>query len=110
MPGDVEMTAKPLSVAEAAVVYDTAVSDLQRPIILQQEGQPIAVIITFEEYQRLRAVAMDEAQRRKAGWQALATLLQDVHRRPSALEPEQIEAEISLARAEVKQARHDRGR
>lgn len=104
------MTAKPLSVAEAAVVYDTDVADLQRPIVLHQEGQPVAVIIAFEEYQHLRAVAMDEAQRREAGWQELAALLQDVHRRSSDLDPEQIEAEISLARAEVKQTRHDRGR
>jgi PHD/YefM family antitoxin component YafN of YafNO toxin-antitoxin module len=104
------MTTNPLSVAEATVVYDTAVADLQRPILLRQEGRPVAVIIAFEEYQRLRAVAMDEAQRREAGWQALTALLHDVHRRPSDLDPGQIETEISLARGEVKQARHDRGR
>jgi len=99
---------KLLSVAEAAAVYGTAVADLQHPLILQQEGQPLAVIIAFEEYQRLRALALDEAQRRQAGWSALEALLQDVHRRPSDLISEQIEAEIGLARAEAKQARHDR--
>ncbi|HSN77672.1 MAG TPA: hypothetical protein VL334_21570 [Anaerolineae bacterium] len=45
--------AKPLSVAEAAAVYGTAVADLDHPVILQQEGQPLAVIVGFDEYQRL---------------------------------------------------------
>jgi hypothetical protein len=99
---------KLLSVSEAAAVYGTAVADLQHPIILQQEGQPLAVIVAFDEYQHLRALAVDEAQRRQTGWQALEALLLDVHQRPSGLIPEQIEAEIGAARAEVKQARHDR--
>jgi PHD/YefM family antitoxin component YafN of YafNO toxin-antitoxin module len=106
-PGDTDRTMTKLpSVAEAAAVYGMAVADLQHPIILQQEGRPLAVIIAFEEYQRLRALAIDEARRRQAGWQALEALLQDVHRRPSDLVSEQIEAEIGLARVEAKQTRH----
>ena len=35
---------------------------------------------------------------RQAGWQSLETLLKDVHQRPSDYAPEQIEAEIGLAR------------
>ena len=58
---------KALSISEAAVAYGTAVADLQQPLILQQEGQPLAVMVSFEEYQRLRALAADEAQRRLAG-------------------------------------------
>ena len=99
---------RPQSVSEAAAVYGTAVADLQHPIILQQEGQPLAVIVAFDEYQYLRALAADEAQRRQAGWQSLEALLKDVHQRPSDCAPEQIEAEIGLARTEMKQARHDR--
>jgi hypothetical protein len=93
---------KPLSVSEAAVVYGTAVADLQHPIILQQEGQPLAVIVAFDEYQHLRALAADEAQRRQSGWQSLEALLRDVHQRSSDYTPEQIEAEIGIARAEGK--------
>ena len=100
--------AKPLSVSEATAIYGTAVADLQHPIILQQEGQPLAVIVAFEEYQYLRALAVDEAQRQLAGWQALETLLEDVHGRASESTPEQIEAEIGAARTEVKKARYDR--
>ena len=99
---------KSLSVSEAAAVYGTAVADLQHPIILQQEGQPLAVIVAFDEYQHLRALAVDESQRQQAGWQSLEALLKDVHQRPSDCTPEQIEAEIGLARTEVKQARRDR--
>jgi len=77
---------------------------LQQPLILQQEGQPLAVMVSFEEYQRLRALAADEAQRRLAGWRTLEELLEDVHRRPSDYTPEQIEAEIGAARAEVRYA------
>lgn len=99
---------KPLSVSEAASAYGTAVADLQHPIILQQEGQPLAVIVAFDEYQHLRALAVDEAQRQQAGWQALEALLRDVHQRPSDATSEQIEAEIGTARAEVKKARRDR--
>lgn len=99
--------AKPLSISEAAAVYGTAIIDLQQPLILQQEGQPLAVIVPFDEYQRLRALATDEVQRRQAGWQTLAALLADIQRRPTPYTPEEIEAEIGAARTEVKKARHD---
>ena len=52
---------EPLSIAEAAAAYGTAIADLQHPIILQQEGHAFAVIISFEEYQQLRRVAADDA-------------------------------------------------
>ena len=99
---------KPLSVSEAAAVYGTAVADLHQPIILQQEGRPLAVIVTFDEYQHWRALAADEAQRRLAGWRSLEVLLAEMHDRPSDLTGEQIEAEISAARAEARQARYVR--
>ena len=99
---------KTLSIAEATAAYGTAVADLQQPLILQQEGQPLAVMVSFEEYQHWRALAADEAQRRLAGWRSLEVLLKEVHRRPSDYTAGQIEQEISVARAEVKEARHDR--
>lgn len=101
---------KPMSMLEAAAIYDTAVIDLQQPLILQKEGQPLAVIVSFGEYQRLRALAADEVQRRQAGWQTLTALLADVQQRPTTYTPEQIEAEIGAARAEVRKTRHDRHR
>lgn len=97
---------EPLSISEAAAAYGTAVADLQHPIILQQEGHPVAVIISFEEYQQLRRLAADDALRRQSGWKTLGILTQAVHQRPSDQTPEQIEAEISAASAEVKRDRH----
>lgn len=53
-------------------------------------------------------MTVDEAQRHQAGWLTLETLLEEVHGRASDSTPEQIEAEISAARTEVKKARYDR--
>lgn len=99
-----------LSISEAAATYGTAVADLQQPLILQQQGQPLAVMVSFEEYQHWRALAADEAQRRIAGWRTLEELLTELHRRPSDYTAEQIEAEIGAARAEVRKARDARRR
>ncbi|HQE94019.1 MAG TPA: hypothetical protein PLH19_15035 [Anaerolineae bacterium] len=95
------------SIAEASVAYGTAVADLQHPLILQQAGQPLAVLVSFEEYQHWQALALDETQRRQAGWHTLEGLLEDVHHRPSDYTPEQIEAEIQAARVEAKKARDE---
>lgn len=91
-----------LSIAEAAVAYGTMVADLQQPLILQQAGQPLAVVVSFEEYQQWRALAVDAEARRIAGWQALERVSTDVHRRPSEYTAKQIEAEIGAAHAEVR--------
>lgn len=101
---------KTLSIAEAAVAYGTAVADLQQPLILQQDGHPLAVLVSFEEYQHWQTLAQDEAQRRHAGWQTLESLLEDIHHRPSDYTSEQIETEIRIARTEVKQARNEHRR
>lgn len=102
--------AETLSILEASVAYGTAVADLQQPLILQQAGQPLAVLVSFKEYQHWRALAADEVQRRLAGWKAIEALLEEVHRRPSDYTAEQIEVEIGVARDEVRKARHDRRR
>jgi len=97
-----------LSIAEAAAAYGVAVADLQQPLILQQEGQPVAVMVSFEEYQHWRALAVDEMQRRLAGWERLEELLEEVHQRPNDYTTEEIAAEISIARGEERKARHNR--
>ena len=90
-------------IAEAAVQYGSAITDLQKPLILEREGQPLAVILSFEEYQRLHAVRVDEMQRQQKAWLELEKLLARVHDRPIEYTPEQIEAEITVARAEVRE-------
>ena len=62
------------------------------------------MIVAFDEYQPLLALAVDEAQSQQAGWLALEMLLKDVQGRVSDCTPEQIEAEIGMARAALKKA------
>ena len=98
------------SVAETAATYGIAIADLERPVILEQEGQPMAVILSFEEYQKLRMLVEDDEQRRQKGWASLETLVEEVHRRPAELSGAEIEAEIGAARDEVRSQRaHRRG-
>lgn len=49
--------------------------------------------------------ASAEQQRRQAAWARLNALLEEVHSRPTDLTPEEIEAEITAARNEVKEMR-----
>lgn len=90
--------------SESTGVYGTGLHDLEHPLILQQEGHPLAVLVPFEEYQRLQALAADEVQRQQGGWQTLRALLDEVHARPSSCTTEQIEVEIGIAREEVRQS------
>ncbi len=95
-------------IAEASVVYGSAVANLQRPLILEREGQPLVVLISFEDYRRLRAIECDDEARRRANWSKLSDLLAEVHSRPSSYTPAEIEAEVTVARAEVRQEHRGR--
>ena len=55
-----------------------------------------------------KAKAESEEERRRAAWMQLNTLVESVHRRPSTYTSEQIEAEITAARAEVKESHRAR--
>jgi PHD/YefM family antitoxin component YafN of YafNO toxin-antitoxin module len=82
-------------VAEAAIPYGTPVADLRSPLILEREGQPVAVILPFDEYERLIQLAASDQERREAAWTSLASLLDDIRQRPTGLMPEQIAAEVT---------------
>jgi PHD/YefM family antitoxin component YafN of YafNO toxin-antitoxin module len=90
------------------VEYGALTTDLKQPLILQQDGRPAAVILPFERYLRLRELETSEEERRRGAWSQLNVLVERVHRRPSPYTSAQIEAEISTARAEVKEMRHAR--
>jgi len=100
--------AEPQQIAEIAISYGTAVADLQRPLILEHDGQPLAVLISFEEYRRLRALESAEEQRQQMGWIELGKFLAEIHSRPTEYTPEQIEAEITAAVTEVRERRRAR--
>ncbi len=91
-------------VKETAVDYRVTAADLQEPIVLQHDGHEVAVVLSMEEYRRLRALEISAKERRRAAWERLDTLLADVHSRSTELSPEQIEAEITAARQEVRES------
>jgi len=95
------------SISEPAASYGLAQADIQYPVVLQHEGQPLAVIISFKEYQRLRTLTADEEQRHLAGWTALQNLVNEIHQRYTEATPEQIETEISKAKKEVSKLSRD---
>lgn len=41
---------------EPAGHYSVSVADLDRPVILERDGEPMAVLISIEEYERYRAL------------------------------------------------------
>jgi len=49
-------------VKDARASYSASVTDLSRPIILERDGQPVAVLISIEEYERYQAL-LEEQQR-----------------------------------------------
>ena len=95
-------------ISEAAVTYGLPVVDLAEPLIIERDGQPVAVMLPYDDYARLRINAAANAREREAAWQELDKILARVHSRTSTLTPDQIEAEITAARQEVREAHHAR--
>ena len=52
----------PKQVREAEAAYSVSVTDLSHPIILERDGQPVAALISIEEYERYQAL-LKERQR-----------------------------------------------
>ena len=94
--------------SETGAAYGTLAVDLNEPFVIERAGQPVAVVLPFEDYARLKVSAAADAREREAAWQAIDQILARVHARTSALPPEQIEAEITAARQEVRDAHHAR--
>ncbi|MCZ7574979.1 MAG: type II toxin-antitoxin system Phd/YefM family antitoxin [Ardenticatenaceae bacterium] len=84
-------------ISEPTGAHATSVSHLQTPVILEHAGQPVAVVLSYEEFKKLQALRADEEQRLRLGWWGLERLLAEIHGRPSELSPEEIEAEITAA-------------
>ncbi len=96
----------PDRISEPTAAYATSVSNVRTPVILEHDGQPFAVVLSYEEFKKLQAMQADEEQRIQFGWWGLERLLAEIHRRPTGLSPAEIEAEITAVRQEVKQSRH----
>lgn len=92
-------------ISEAAIDYGMARTSLQKPLILERDGQPLAVLISFEEYRRLQSIAADEITRQQIAWRELDEFLSGIHRHPTSYSYAQMETEITAAREEVKENR-----
>ena len=92
--------------SESEAAYEASIPQLPSPVILEHDGHPFAVVLSYEEFKELQALKADDEQRVSFGWTGLERLSQEVHRRPSELGPDEIEAEITAARLEVRQWRH----
>ncbi len=95
-------------IAEAKVSYQTLTADLSEPIIIERDGQPIAVVVAYSEYEKLKTAEADNARRREEAFKRLDALLAHVHALPTSLTPEEIENEITLAAQEAKEERRAR--
>jgi len=97
--------AKPKRIKEAQAAYGAAAVDLKEPIILERDGQPMAVILSFEDYQRLRE--LEKGGPAQAGWrERFEQLLTQVHSHTAQYSSEEIEAEITAAFQEVREIRY----
>ena len=79
------------------------VENASQPIVLEKDGQPVAVVLKYADYPRL---GVTPAERRQIAWRELDTLLAPVHARTQEFSVEEIEAEISAARQEVREQYH----
>ncbi|MGQ0603581.1 MAG: hypothetical protein ACT4QE_18020 [Anaerolineales bacterium] len=67
--------------------------------MLERDGQPVAVVLRYDEYQRLDA---ERAERREKAWQELDALLKKMHVLTKDVPQEEVEADITAAREEVR--------
>jgi PHD/YefM family antitoxin component YafN of YafNO toxin-antitoxin module len=90
-------------VKEAAIAYGAVATDLEKPIVLERDGQPFAVVLSFEEYQRLRERAAAEELKKEAWRARFERLLAETHAHTASFTDEEIEAEITAAFNEMRE-------
>lgn len=92
---------------EALAAYGAVAADLKAPVVLERDGQPVAVVLSFEEYRRLRDLAEREQVGAETGWkERFDRLLAEVHSRTAQYSSDEIEAEITAAFNEVRKIRY----
>lgn len=81
----------------------TDVEGATEPIVLKKDGEPVAVVVKYEDYRRLDAA---RAGHRQQTWRELEEMLAKVHSRTQDFSAEEVEADIAAARQEVRQQHH----
>jgi len=94
---------KPDEIREGAVAYARHAVDIRHPVVLEDEGRPVAVILPYAEYQRLTTLQ----EQAKANWRArFRQLLGEVHTHTASFQPEEVEADITDSFGEVRRERY----
>jgi PHD/YefM family antitoxin component YafN of YafNO toxin-antitoxin module len=92
---------------EALAAYGAVAADLKAPVVLERDGQPVAVILSFEEYRRLQDIAEREQIEAEIRWkERFDRLLAEVHSQTVQYSSDEIEAEITAAFNEVRKIRY----
>jgi prevent-host-death family protein len=62
----------PKQAKEAGVAYSASVADLNQPVIVQRGGQPVAALISIEEYERYQALLREHQEISASGARRVA--------------------------------------
>ena len=81
----------------------TEIEGATEPIVLERNGRPMAVVIKYADYRQMGSA---RAERRETAWRELDKLLAQVHARTQDFTPEEIQADITAARREVREKQH----
>jgi len=92
---------------EALAAYGAVAADLKAPVVLERDGQPVAVVLSFEEYRRLQDIAERKQGEAETKWkERFDRLLAEVHSKTAQYSSNEIEAEITAAFNEVRKIRY----
>jgi hypothetical protein len=92
-----------VKIHEGHIAYASHTIDIQRPIVLEEEGRPVVVILPYAEYQRLVATR----EQTKADWRTrFRQLLAEMHVQTASFLPEEIEVDITAAFEEMRRERY----
>jgi prevent-host-death family protein len=69
----------------------------KQPIIVEKQGKPFAVVISPEDFARLRDMALDD----------LASVVETIHEDNATLDPDVAYQEVTDVVEQVRQARHE---
>ena len=79
-------------ISEAVADYGAAKTNLKTPLVVERDGEPLAVLISIEEYRRLQSLATLEKERQQMAWRQLDEFLIRIHERPTSYTPAQIDS------------------
>ena len=110
--------AETLTVREAGLVYTIDVDKARladrQPLVIERQGTPIAVLVSFDEYRRLKELDVREGRRRRAlaipieaarsaeTWQASFESLERIRDKATYLSDDEMGALVTEALARVR--------